>query len=1207
MRCLAVLLLGAALAAPVVAQSSVRRDTFALAPGQASARLAARPIVGTEAVAVFRDTAFVPLPYGAYELDGAGVLRLASTADTVRFVAIAYRAAPVVGPVRAALPSADSLRALYAPDTTTGRRRAPPVLARPPPAIQTRGSITRGVVAGSNRDVSVTSALRLSLQGEVSPGVTLRAALTDEDTPILPEGTTRQLSDLDRVYVEVDGPGVGARLGDVDLALTGTAFAPLARQVQGAVVETRLPRLGVVRGGRALASASATRGRFRSQDVVALEGVQGPYRLEGVAGQAFVVVVPGSERVYLDGRRLVRGAGGDYTIDYGTGEVTFTAARLITAERRITVDFEYTDGGFTRTLVASGLDLDLGDGLAGADGPRGRLGVRVFREADVLGSAADIGLGPDDLDRIRAAGDADVLVPSAQPVAFDPASPFVLYTRRDTTENGAPARVFVPAQPDDAEVFRVRFTRVGAGRGAYRRAGAARNGIFYEYVGPGLGDSVPGRILPRPASRTLVDVAGQVDVVPGLAAFAELARSVDDANALSPVGDGDDGAGAYQAGLRLADVAVGGGALSGEVVRRDRADAFRPLDRVRDVEFNRRWNLARAGTPFGSVVDSLGETVTEGRLRWLGSGLGARAEAGRLDLGGFRSTRAAAAVSLGAGGLGEGALGVDGLDDGRPTAGAFGQPGLAVEAAVSETGGAGPVADLLGTGAFRRGQAVGSLAWGLARPSLAVEHERRTQAGGAIPQDAELSASYAFTAVRPGLAVATGALEAGASVELRRESEPLGPEGQELADAARAVTVEASGRWRGAAVQSDGRVAYRRKRYGDDFRLLGRQDAESVALRLSSRANAAGGAVDGRVVYDALTERAPLLQETYVLVGQDLGEFVWRDGQGEPRAGEPDGIAQVDEFFPETTPLEGTYLRTFVPGTDLVPTVGVGLGLTLNLRPGRIASGTGALARALDAVALRTVVDVRERTRERDVLRVLLLSPSVLQSPGLDGEPATLDGRFRVEQEAVLFPDTPDRGARLAVDHSRTTSRLAAGLERRLTQTARAEAYRPLGPVEARLALVAGRRRATSETFASRTFDLRSLGVEGSARWSPGRVALTLAPTVASRTDALAAPGRPAGAFVVRLPVEARWTRSGRFSAAARAELSSVRLRGGQGGGLSLFELTDGRGPGTSVLWGADAQVGLTDRVRGSLVYDGRAPADARVVQTVRVQLTATL
>ena len=487
----------------------------------------------------------------------------------------------------------------------------------------------------------------------------------------------------------------------------------------------------------------------------------------------------------------------------------------------------------------------------------------------------------------------------------------------------------------------------------------------------------------------------------------------------------------------------------------------------------------------------------------------------------------------------------------------------------------------------------------MARPGLAVEHERRQQDGGAQFEGDALSASYAYVAVRPGVAVDAGRVEGAATVEGRWESEPLGPTGREaLADAARSITVEATGRVRGA-VPTEARVAFRRKRYGDDFRLLGRQDAESVALRVASRGSVADGALDGRLVYDALTERAPILQETYVVVGQDLGEFVWRDGEGEPRPGEPDGVAQLDEFFPETTPLEGTYLRTFVPGTDLVPTVGVGLGLRLDARPGR-------LVPALGVVALRTTVDLRERTRQPDVLRVLVLDPGVLQRA--DADDGTVDGRLRVEQEVVLFPERPDRGGRVVGTHLRSTSRLAAGLEARLVQDLRAEAYAPLaGTLDGRRALVAGRRRARSDAFASRTYDLRTVGAEGSLRWAPSdRVAVTLAPTLLDRTDALVSGARPAGAVVGRVPVEVRWTRSGRFSVASRAEVSVVRLRGAARG-LALFELTDGRGPGTSVLWGVDADLGLTDRLRGGLVYDGRAPATGRAVQTVRVQLSATL
>ncbi|MEM6287140.1 MAG: hypothetical protein AAF845_08275 [Bacteroidota bacterium] len=1102
---------------------------------------------------------------------------------------VAYRALALPAPVRPAVPEADSVRAAFAPDTTQRRPEAVAVApGRAPPAITTTGSITRGVVAGNNRDVSVTSGLRLSLAGEVAPGVTLRAALTDENTPILPEGSTQQLSDLDRVFVEVEGPGVTARLGDVDLVLPGTAFAPLARQVQGASVEAAVPASGAFAGGTVFGSASATEGRFRSQDLVAVEGVQGPYRLEGDAGEAFVVVVPGSERVFLDGRRLTRGEAADYTVDYGTGEITFTPANLITAERRITVDFEFTAGGFARTLLAGGAEA----GLWAVDGvPRARLGVRVLREADGASFASDLGLTAADLDAIAAAGDRDVLIPGAVAVPFDAESPFVLYARRDTVIDGQQTPFFVPAVPGDPEVFRVRFTRVAAGQGAYRRAGQARNGILYEFVGPGRGDAIPFRILPRPAARSLVDVAGEVTLVPGLRLGAEWAQSVDDANTLSALDAADDRAGAIDLGLRLDPTAIRLGTLSGRLTHQARADAFRPLDRVRDVEFNRRWNLARAGTPFGSALDSLGEDVTEVALAWtLDERVALSADGGRLALGDFRSDRLAGALRLGAPG----------------TAGLGGWGVLDAEAAGSWTGGAGPVADGLGTGAFERARASWVRSVGVWLPGVSVERERREQRGGGLPQDTLLTASYAFSAVRTRLGVETRALSGDASVEWRREDEPLGPRGQEapLAGAARVLTVEASGRLRPrGGLSADTRVAYRRRQFNDAFRAFGREDAESVALRLGARA--ATAPVDLRLVYDALTERSPIRQETYVLVGQDLGEFVWRDGEGEPRAGEPDGVAQVDEFFPETTPLEGTYLRTFIPSQELVPTVGVGLRLRLGVQPGRIVGGEGTVARALRQVRLATTVDLREQTRERDVLRVLLLDPAVLQRS--DPEAGTVTGRFRVEQEVVLFPERLRTGVRLGAEHLQSTSRLAAGLEERLTQALRAEVRAPLGAaLDLRLEAVVDRRRTESEAFASRTYDLRGLSFEPALTWAPSAsFSLTAAPLVADRTDALAPETRPSGAFVLRVPVEAHWAQAGRLSLTARVERSDVRLRGGAGGGLALFELTEGRGAGVSYLWGLNGQVGLTDQLRATVAYDARAPASAPVIQTVRVQVSA--
>ena len=260
-------------------------------------------------------------------------------------------------------------------------------------------------------------------------------------------------------------------------------------------------------------------------------------------------------------------------------------------------------------------------------------------------------------------------------------------------------------------------------------------------------------------------------------------------------------------------------------------------------------------------------------------------------------------------------------------------------------------------------------------------------------------------------------------------------------------------------------------------------------------------------------------------------------------------------------------------------------------------------------VSFRTLLDVREQTRDADVLRVLFLDPGVLQQRVGTGPDSagTLSGRFRAEQEVVFFPGSTTRGGRLALDHLTTTTALAAGFETRLVRTLRAEAHGQLTPtLSARVEATADRRRTLSETFATRRYDLRGIEAEPRITWTPRPAfSATLGAVVASRTDALAPAGRPSGAFVLRVPVEARLTLAGRFTVEGRAEVSSVRLRGEGGSGLALFELTEGRGPGVSALWGATAQVGLTERLRGTVVYDARAPGNAPVVQTVRVQLSA--
>jgi hypothetical protein len=380
----------------------------------------------------------------------------------------------------------------------------------------------------------------------------------------------------------------------------------------------------------------------------------------------------------------------------------------------------------------------------------------------------------------------------------------------------------------------------------------------------------------------------------------------------------------------------------------------------------------------------------------------------------------------------------------------------------------------------------------------------------------------------------------------------------------------------------------------DVFRVeRGREDTESLLLRLEGRARPLDRAVEVKTFYDALTKRSPVLQETYLQTGPNLGQYVWRDENG-------DGVQQIDEFVPETTPNEGTYVQRFVPSDSLESVVDLQARTRVSIRPAQLWEDPESwMRRALAWVATQTTVEVQEQSRTEDVAQIYALNLRRFRRPG-----TTLSGQLRVEQAVELFPDRRNYGLEGTWRQSRGLNDRASGAQTSfLNQWTVEGRWQPGDRWQVQLR---GRQevdRSRSESFSdSRSFDIRSFEVRPTLTYQPARTAtIALSGSVARKRDRL----KDRRSRVWKVPLEVEWNRAGRLRLTGTLEGAWVDLSE-EGVGIAQYQLTDGRGPGRSALWGLQGRYVITNNLRASVRYDGRAPATAPVIHTVRAKLSAS-
>lgn len=1011
--------------------------------------------------------------------------------------------------------------------------------------IEKSGTLVRGFTVGTTKDFTLNSGLRLQLSGKLSKDIEVVAALTDENTPIQPEGNTERLEELDKVFIQIKHPNAVGTFGDYQLTKKQGEFGVIDRKLQGLMGEFNYKdQSGYV-------SIATSRGKYNTNNFYGADGVQGPYRLSGTNNENDIVVIAGTENVYLDGIEMKRGEANDYTIEYSNAQITFTPKKLITSASRISVDFEYTDRRFTRNFFGSGVQSSFLDNKLGIQ-------LQYLREGDDPNAPIDVTLSDSDKAILQNAGDD---INKATKTGVSLAQPDSLgiirgtYSRADTVINGQTITYYIYKPGDPSAIYNVSFSYVGDFQGDYSKISLGN----YQYVGKNQGGYLPLIFLPMPELKQEGNIVVDANPIKDFYVSLEFAGSSWDKNRLSTLDDKNNFGYARNVTLRMdpkqLDIgAINFGKIGFSLKDRFIQGKFSPADRINEVEFNRDYNIT-------STQDTVDETLREFNLNLLPiNNMQVTSSVGILKRGDdFNSSRYNNIFSF--------------SDNSNYS---LNYNFDYVESKNINT-----------NSNWLRQKGSGYYVFWYLKPG--VEFLAENKKDNYVYSDSLLSTSLKYYEVDPFLEIVNiNGLKVGGKYSLREDYLPLNGL---ITKQAKALTQYYNLTYNGLKeVSSSLDFTLRDKKFTEPFKKSGALDNQTILIRSQSKFNFWNPVLNGDLYYEVSTERTAKLERIFVHVQQGTGNYIYLGDLNN------NGIADENEFEPSV--YDADYILITMPTDQLYPIIDLKTSTRWKIKYGDIFEQGSLAHKILDPLSTETSWRIEENSRETDYKKIYLLDFSAFQN-----EATTISGTNFIQQDIFLFENDPNLSFRFRYAQTKGLNQFSAGTERSYNRERSLRiTFRMVKELGNQTELVNTKDAvfAPEESNRKRNIDGNSVSSDFSYR-PDNNVEVGFKIKVGSNTDYY-----PAVPTIIDLNSQSlRFNLSFAGTGRLRIELERDELTGNTSENFLPFELTAGNVIGKNYFWNLNFDYRINSFLQSTVSYDGRLQGASRAIHTARAEVRA--